>query len=425
MGNDDIISENHLYAQLISQKKDLTRVQTKLEKEERENEQLIHVLSERVKELNCHKQLSILFAREGLKIEKVFNRLLEVIQSSWQFPEITEVSIELHNESFQTKAYKSSKFELTKEITLSGKKSGTITIGYPNGKFSDEENVFKPEERDLLQSIAERLGNYLLRLERAKKLKESVATYHQFLETIPDALLTCNLSGRIKYNSKKSRIMFGYPEYTAFKGKSIFEFFVGTEHTRVAMAVEDLLTTGSMEAIEFTGLKSDGNTFPVELLGEVIMNNEGNPQEILYSIRDISKTKRLEENLVESERMLSNMMNNLPGLVYRCLNDKVWTMIFMSKGCKDLTGYPSEAFLGDKAITYNDIVYPDDRVHVSKTVDYGLKSGNSFEIKYRIITSEGEIKKVWEKGWGVIDKGRVFYLEGIVMDISDVGQFRS
>ena len=84
-----------------------------------------------------------------------------------------------------------------------------------------------------------------------------------------------------------------------------------------------------MDAVEFTGLKSDGSTFPVELLGEVIVNNEGNPQEILYSIRDISRTKRLEENLVESERMLSNMMNNLSGLVYRSLNDKDRTILFI------------------------------------------------------------------------------------------------
>ena len=112
-------------------------------------------------------------------------------------------------------------------------------------------------------------------------------------------------------------------------------------------------------------------------------------------------------------------------MVYLCLNDEDWTMLFVSESCLELTGYPSHIFIDKKALPYNDIIHPDDQAYVAKMVAAGLKKGNSFEIEYRIITSEGEVKHVWEKGKGVIEKGQVLYLEGFIMDAKNNSLFRN
>ncbi|HPF50142.1 MAG TPA: PAS domain S-box protein [Draconibacterium sp.] len=412
--------DNRLNEQITRLRNELDKLKKQLENKNKEAEKLSYDLKERKKELRCHNALSSLFNQPKITDDDITRQILEIIPPSWQYPEITEVKIILQQNTYQTPGYKDSRYELKEKIFIENKPVGEIIVSYPLGKFKTKKEAFLPEETDLLQSIAERIGNYLLRHEKTQELQNSINLYNKVIETSPDVLVTCDLTGRVTYVSKKGGKIFGYPETEDLTGRSIFEFLASDDHTRVAKSIEDLLTKGSQGALEFTGVKADGSTFPIESIGELVFDPHGNPHEILYSVRDISKTKRLEESLVESERLLANMMNNLPGVVYRCLNNNDWTMLFMSEGCMEVTGYPAQTFIGEGALAYNQIIHPDDRLHVAKKIADGLKRANSFEIEYRIITSEGEVRHVWEKGKGVIEKGQVQYLEGFIRDVSEL-----
>ena len=46
-----------------------------------------------------------------------------------------------------------------------------------------------------------------------------------------------------------------------------------------------------------------------------------------------------ERSLRENERRLATLLSNLPGMAYRCKNDRDWTMEVVSDGCEALTGY--------------------------------------------------------------------------------------
>ena len=131
------------------------------------------------------------------------------------------------------------------------------------------------------------------------------------------------------------------------------------------------------------------------------------------------RRKKIENNLVESERRLKTMMGNLPGIAYRCLNDKNWTMLFMSDGCMDLTGYDASVFTGNNPKSYNDIIHSEDREYVAETVLKALQHKDSFELEYRIITSTCKIKYVWEKGQAIYEDNNILYLEGLIIDVTN------
>ncbi len=103
---------------------------------------------------------------------------------------------------------------------------------------------------------------------------------------------------------------------------------------------------------------------------------------------------------------LDLLLSNLPGVVYRCLNDPSWTMIFLSAGVEQLTGYPPSAFTGDHAMSYASLIHPDDRAQVADDTNAAVRERRPFQLNYRITTATGKLRWVWEQGVGRVRRGR-------------------
>ena len=127
-----------------------------------------------------------------------------------------------------------------------------------------------------------------------------------------------------------------------------------------------------------------------------------------------------QQDLADSRRLLLTLMSNLPGMVYRCANDPNWTMLFVSDGCLELTGYPPADLINNRRISYNDIIHPEDRQRIWDAVQTGVTTNQPFQFTYRIITADGRTKWVWEQGRGVFSPtGQLEALEGYITDITD------
>ncbi len=132
------------------------------------------------------------------------------------------------------------------------------------------------------------------------------------------------------------------------------------------------------------------------------------------------RRSRAEEALSHSERTLSTLMSNVPGMVYRCRNDDEWTMDFVSEGCLDLTGYRAEEIVGNRVASYNQLTMEEDRERVFREIRAALTRRSRFEVEYRIVHRSGAVRWVSEKGTGVLlADGTVEAIEGFVMDITE------
>ena len=141
---------------------------------------------------------------------------------------------------------------------------------------------------------------------------------------------------------------------------------------------------------------------------------------ILENAHSNAQLEHERKALQETQRRLSTLMGNLPGLAYRCHDDADWTMEFVSEGCYNLTGYQAADLIGNSRLSYAQIIYPDDRQMVRDTIQARLKEKQGFQLNYRIVTAGGTVRWVWEQGQGIYDSnGNLLALEGFITDITD------
>jgi PAS domain S-box-containing protein len=141
---------------------------------------------------------------------------------------------------------------------------------------------------------------------------------------------------------------------------------------------------------------------------------------MLAVMTDITDRKHAEEALRESQRALSTLMSNLPGMAYRFRNDPDRSMEFVSEGCYQLTGYSPEEFIGTRQVSIAKLTHSDDRDILWDAIQIALAENRSYQLTYRITAKNGELKWVWEEGLGVYsDSGELIALEGLITDISE------
>jgi diguanylate cyclase (GGDEF)-like protein/PAS domain S-box-containing protein len=167
-------------------------------------------------------------------------------------------------------------------------------------------------------------------------------------------------------------------------------------------------------------VRKDGAIVWITLSVGVIRDRQGDITHTIGLIEDITERKRAEAALHENQRVLSTLLSNLPGMVYRCRNDKDWTVEFASEGCLELTGYHPSDLTGRKVSYGQDLIHPDDQGPVWDDVQAALREKQPYHLVYRIITAGKEERWVSEQGMGIFSSnGDLLALEGFITDISE------
>ncbi len=134
----------------------------------------------------------------------------------------------------------------------------------------------------------------------------------------------------------------------------------------------------------------------------------------------VSERLKAMKELEQSERSKAVLLSNLPGMAYRCKDDEDWTMEFVSDGCYELTGYKPESLLGNRDLSFNDMIDPEFRHELRVHWDKVIRTREKFKHEYPIITASGVAKWVLEQGQVIYDaNGEVEALEGLIIDITD------
>ncbi len=148
--------------------------------------------------------------------------------------------------------------------------------------------------------------------------------------------------------------------------------------------------------------------------------NSGRITGLSIATNDVTRYQCTLEELNESQRALSILMSNLPGMAFRCRNDRNRTMEFVSDGCMLLTGYTPTELIGNRRCSYAQLIHPTERDQVWEHTQAALHEGRPFQLFYRLNNTTGVEKWVWEQSRGIYSaEGSCIAIEGFVTDITE------
>jgi hypothetical protein len=133
---------------------------------------LLEALTERAKELTCLYAIEEALREPDAEIDQVFNRIIDAIPPGWQFPEICVAKITLEGAEYRSQTFEETPWQLSADIVQQDQTAGTITVGYTKEMPAADVGPFLKEEKKLVETIADRINNFLTYKKMKRVLEE-------------------------------------------------------------------------------------------------------------------------------------------------------------------------------------------------------------------------------------------------------------
>jgi len=152
---------------------------------EEEPHRLLHNLEERVKELTALHRAVRLMQDSARPTEDVLNEIVALLPPAWQYPQITAARIVFDGVAYATVNFSDTPWKQSATLATSGEPRGVIEVVYLEERPPEGEGPFLPEERNLINSLADSVASYLDR----KRAEAALRGAHERLQALLQQLM--------------------------------------------------------------------------------------------------------------------------------------------------------------------------------------------------------------------------------------------
>ncbi|MGE4504287.1 MAG: PAS domain S-box protein [Desulfovibrionaceae bacterium] len=146
--------------------------------------------------------------------------------------------------------------------------------------------------------------------------------------------------------------------------------------------------------------RRDGTPFWVQLDKHTVNNDQGGIQFFEGIARDVTESKRVQDELAASEQRLKTVADYTYDWEYWRSPDG--RLIWVSPSCERITGYPADAFLEDPDLVQR-IIVPEDRRQWNAHVEAESLQAPTHTFDFRIRTRAGEVRWIGHNCHAVYD----------------------
>ncbi len=227
---------------------------------------------------------------------------------------------------------------ITASLFRQGRRYGWLVVSAP-ARFADD-----PQERSLIRELSDDIAMALenierdkMRKENRKRLEASEARYRRLHETMRDAFVQVDMTGKIIDFNKAFQLMIGYaeqeipfltyPQITPAKWHELEQRLVA----------EKILTGGHSGVYEKEYIRKDGTVFPVELSTFLVRDDAGEPESMWAIVRDISRRKNAEAAILRERSQALALLDGIEDVIYVADPD-TYELLYVNAICRKIWG---------------------------------------------------------------------------------------
>jgi len=256
---------------------------------------------------------------------------------------------------------------------------------------------------------------------KSKLAEDTLRKNERFLNSILNSVqdgvsvLAPNLNIRLVNGVMKK----WYKENLPLEGKKCYEVYHNSKKPCNPCPSLRCLESGKTESNIVSGLPGSPVEW-IELYSYPIKDpDSGKVTGVVEFVRDITKYKKSEEALKESEEKFREMANLLPQIVYE--TDLYGNITYLNEIAFEIFGYSKEMF--DNGINISQDIVPEDRERAKENIRQIMEGANSGNNEYTLQKQDGSKFPVLIYSNPIIKNNKAVGLRGIIIDITETKKF--
>ena len=213
-----------------------------------------------------------------------------------------------------------------------------------------------------------------------KKSQEIIALsekkFRDMSDLLPQTIWEADINGVITYVNKNGIDQYGYSKEDIYSGLNLLSLLIPSDRERAIANIKERFSGEPTKSVEYTGIKKDGSTFPVQIFTAAIIENQ-KPIGLRGISIDITEVKKSEIELKESEEKYRTLMESMNEVIMMVDNDD--RVQFVNQKFTETLGYFPNEIIGE--IGFKLLLNPNDKI---EKVNINHRKNNQLVHQYEI-----------------------------------------
>ncbi|MGJ3253389.1 MAG: PAS domain S-box protein, partial [Elainellaceae cyanobacterium] len=238
------------------------------------------------------------------------------------------------------------------------------------------------------------------------------------LSQVNDAIIAVDRTHRVMYWNHAAEQLYGIAADDAM-GKPLsdcyeYSWFSDSDHQAASEALDQ---TGSWHGENIHRMRNGHEVF-VESSVNVLHDENRNPTGFVAVIRDVTRRKRVEAALHESEARFLQIAENIHDSFFlKAIG--TGEMIYINSAIEE-TYQSSRQWLYDNPYNWLEFVHPGDRSRVLTAFQKQINGEEFGDLEYRVIQPGGLLRWIWCRTFPIFNEaGEIYRFAGVNRDITD------